>query len=175
MKRNLFITIVAILICGTSIFAQTQKIGYVDSQIILNQYAAAIKAQGDLDALTNLWSAQLDSMTTKYQQKLSDYQKQANVMSEEQKVAAQQDVVDMEQKIMDFRRKKFSQPDGEIYSKQEEIFAPVKAKIYAAIEKVANEEGMKFIFDKSGDILLLYADGAFDVTYKVLDQLKRGN
>ena len=175
MKRNLFITIVAILICGTSIFAQTQKIGYVDSQIILNQYAAAIKAQGDLDALTNLWSAQLDSMTTQYQQKLSDYQKQANVMSEEQKVAAQQDVVNMEQKIMDFRRKKFSQPDGEIYSKQEEIFAPVKAKIYAAIEKVANEEGMKFIFDKSGDILLLYADGAFDVTYKVLDQLKRGN
>ena len=96
-------------------------------------------------------------------------------MSEEQKVAAQQDVVNMEQKIMDFRRQKFSQPDGEIYAKQDEIFAPVKAKIYAAIEKVAVEEGMKFIFDKSGDILLLYADSAFDVTFKVLDQLKRGN
>ena len=175
VKRNLFITIAAILICGTSLFAQSQKIGYVDSQIILTQYAAAIKAQGDLDALTNLWSAQLDSMTAQYQQKLSDYQKQANVMSEEQKVAAQQDVVNMEQKIMDFRRKKFSQPDGEICSKQEEISAPIKTKIYAAIEKVATEEGMKFIFDKSGDILLLYADAAFDVTYKVLDQLKRGN
>ena len=81
----------------------------------------------------------------------------------------------MEQKIVDFRRKKFSQPDGEIYVKQEQIFEPVKTKIYAAIEKVAKEEGMKFVFDKSGDILLLYADSAFDITFKVLDQLKRGN
>ena len=175
MKRKLSIAVAVFLICGTSVFAQAQKIGYVDSQVILTQYAAAIKAQGDLDALTNLWSSQLDSMTAQYQKKLSDYQKQANVMSEEQKVAAQQDVVNMEQKIMDFRRQKFSQPDGEIYAKQDEIFAPVKAKIYAAIEKVAVEEGMKFIFDKSGDILLLYADSAFDVTFKVLDQLKRGN
>jgi len=156
-------------------FAQGEKMGYVDSQIILTQFPAAIKAQGDLDALTNLWSAQLDSMTLGYQQALSNYQQQANTMPEEQQLAAQQNIVGMEQKIVDFRRKKFSQPDGEIYVKQEQIFEPVKTKIYAAIEKVAKEEGMKFVFDKSGDILLLYADSAFDITFKVLDQLKRGN
>jgi outer membrane protein len=156
-------------------FAQGEKIGYVDSQIILTQYPAAIKAQGDLDALTNLWSAQLDSMTLGYQQALSNYQQQANTMPEDQQLAAQQNIVGMEQKIVEFRRQKFSQPDGEIYIKQEEIFAPVKANIYSAIEKVAKEESMKFIFDKSGDILLLYADSSFDVTFKVLDQLKRGN
>jgi len=33
---------------------------------------------------------------------------------------------------------------------------------------------MQFIFDKSGDIVLLYADAAFDITFKVLDNLKRG-
>ena len=38
---------------------------------------------------------------------------------------------------MDFRRAKFTQGTGEIYKKQEELFAPIKAKIYAAIEKVA--------------------------------------
>jgi outer membrane protein len=96
-------------------------------------------------------------------------------MPEDQQLAAQQNIVGMEQKIVDFRRKKFSQPDGEIYVKQEQIFEPVKTQIYASIEKVAKEEGMKFVFDKSGDILLLYADSAFDITFKVLDQLKRGN
>jgi outer membrane protein len=164
-----------LFISSVSIFAQGQKMGYVDSQIILNQYPAAIKAQGDLDAITNLWSSQLDSMTLEYQQALSNYQQQANTMPEDQQLAAQQNIVGMEQKIVDFRRKKFSQPDGEIYVKQEQIFEPVKTKIYAAIEKVAIEEGMKFVFDKSGDILLLYADSAFDITFKVLDQLKRGN
>lgn len=175
MKKNLLIIATILFISSISMFAQGEKMGYVDSQIILTQFPAAIKAQGDLDALTNLWSAQLDSMTLEYQQALSNYQQQANTMPEEQQLAAQQNIVGMEQKIVDFRRKKFSQPDGEIYVKQEQIFEPVKTKIYAAIEKVAKEEGMKFVFDKSGDILLLYADSAFDITFKVLDQLKRGN
>ena len=163
------------VICGGVLFAQTpQKIGYVDSQIILTQLPAAIKAQGDLDAITNMWSNQLDSMTLAYQQSLADYQKQAATMNDEQKLAKQQELIGMEQNILNFRNKKFAQPNGEIYLKQEEIFEPVKQKIYAAIEKVAKEEGMQFVFDKSGDILLLYADSAFDITFKVLDDLKRG-
>ncbi len=175
MKNKLIIVVAAILVYGTSSFAQGLKLGYVDSQIILTQLPAAIKAQGDLDALTNLWSAQLDSMTLGYQQALKNYQQQAGTMTEEKQLEAQQNIVGMEQKIVDFRRKKFSQPDGEIFVKQEEIFAPVKNQIYAAIEKVAKDESMKFVFDKSGDIILLYADSAFDITYKVLDYLKRGN
>ena len=175
MKKNLLIITAILFISSISMFAQGEKIGYVDSQIILTQYPAAIKAQGDLDAVTNLWSAQLDSMTLGYQQALSNYQQQAQTMPEDQQLAAQQTIVGLEQRIVEFRRQKFSQPDGEIYVKQEQIFAPVKTSIYASIEKVAKEEGMKFIFDKSGDILLLYADSAYDITFKVLDQLKRGN
>jgi len=174
VKNNLLVIVAILFISSTSIFSQGEKIGYVDSQIILTQYPAAIKAQGDLDALTNLWSAQIDSMTLEYQQTLSNYQQQASVMTEEQQLAAQQTIVGMEQRVVEFRRIKFSQPDGEIFQKQENIFAPVKTSIYDAIQKVAKEEGMKFIFDKSGDILLLYADSSFDVTFKVLDQLKRG-
>lgn len=174
--KKFSLILLAIVVLTFSSYAQTpQKIGYVDSQIILTQLPEAIKAQGDLDALTNLWSAQVDSMTLKYQQSLADYQKQANTMAEDKKLAAQQTLIKMEQDILEFRRQKFGQGSGEIYLKQEEIFTPVKNKIYTAIQQVAKDEGMQFVFDKSGDIILLYADAAFDVTYKVLDKLKRGN
>ena len=173
--KNIISVIIILITTGTFLFSQELKIGYVDSQVILTQLPAAIKAQGDLDAITNFWASQLDSMTLSYQQGLADYQKQAGTMTDEQKLARQQQLIAMEQNILDFRNKKFSQQSGEIYKKQEEIFAPVKQKIYEAIEVVAKEEGMKFIFDKSGDILLLYADAGFDVTFKVLDKLKRGN
>ena len=66
----------AFLLSSTSAFAQTaQKLGYVDSQTILTQLPESIKAQGDLDALTNKWTAQLDSMTQSYQGALANYQK----------------------------------------------------------------------------------------------------
>lgn len=165
----------ALIFLSINSFAQSAlKIGYVDSEVILTQFSEAIKAQGDLDALTSRWSAQLDSMTLGYQQAIADYQKQAETMKEPQKLEAQQKIVKMEQDIMEFRRIKFTQGTGEIYKKQEEYFAPVKSKIYAAIQKVAKEENMQFVFDKSGDIILLYADSSFDITFKVLDTLKRG-
>ncbi len=155
--------------------AQTQqKIGFVDSQIILTQLPEAIKAQGDLDALANKWTAQLDSMTQELQQEYADYQKQANTMPEDKRTVAQQNLIQKEQAIQEFRRQKFAQQTGELYKKQEEIFNPIKEKIYKAIQEVATAEGMQFIFDKSGDIILLYADPAYDMTYRVMDKLKRG-
>ncbi len=173
MKK--YLLIISVFIFGTS-FAQTNlKIGYVDSEVILSQFSESIKAQGDLDALTSKWTSQLDSMTQAYQASIQDYQKKAETMPDDKKLEAQQRIVRMEQEILEFRRQKFQQGSGEIFKKQEEIFAPVKKKIYDAIKKVAKEENMSFVFDKSGDILLLYADESFEITFKVLDILKRGN
>ena len=174
MKK--YLLIISFLIFAVNVmFAQTQKFGYVDSQVILTQFPASIKAQGDLDALTNLWLAQIDSMSLGYQQGLADYQKQAGTMTDAQKQVKQQELITMEQTILEFRNQKFNQQGGEIFLKQEEIFEPVKQKIYNAIEQVAKEEGMQFVLDKSGDIILLYADAAFDITFKVLDKLRIGN
>jgi outer membrane protein len=164
-----------LLISTVAIFAQNpQKIGYVDSQIILTQLPEAIKAQSDLDAMTSVWSSQVDSMKLALQQQYADVQKQLTTMTDEQKQIKQKELIEKEQQIYAFQNQKFGQPNGEIYQKQETIFEPVKKKIYAAIEQVAKEESMQFIFDKSGDILLLYADASFDITFKVLDSLKRG-
>ena len=173
--KKILLVLTLILTISNFLAAQTPlKLGYVDSQVILSQFSEAIKAQGELDAMTNKWSAQVDSMTLAYQQALADYQKQANTMPEDKKLDAQKTLIAQEQSIIDFRRVKFGQ-NGEIYQKQEEIFNPVKQKIYTAIEQVAKTESMQFVFDKSGDILLLYADSAFDITFQVLDKLKRGN
>lgn len=172
MRRYLLFIL---LISTVTIFAQSpQKIGYVDSQIILTQLPEAIKAQSDLDALTTVWSNQVDSMKLVLQQQYADVQKQLATMTEDQKQIKQKELIDKEQQIYAYQNQKFGQPNGEIYQKQETIFDPVKKKIYAAIEQIAKDEGMHFIFDKSGDILLLYADTSYDITFKVLDSLKRG-
>ena len=64
--------------------------------------------------------------------------------------------------------------DGEYYQKQDQVMKPIKEKIFKAIDSVSKEEAMQFVFDKAGDVILLKADSQFDITYKVLDLLKRG-
>lgn len=158
-----------------AVFAQTnQKIGWVDSEVILQQYAPAIKAQSDLDALTAKWTKSIDSMTTDLQTSYSEAQKQFTNMTPDKQKEVQQQLVQKEQAMQQFRQQKFGQPNGELFIKQEEFLKPIKAKILDAIDYVRGKEGMSFVFDKTGDVILLFADAQYDITNAVLDKLKRG-
>ena len=168
-------TLIILVVASASIFAQSnQKIGWVNSEIILQQYPPAIKAQSDLDALTAKWTGSIDSMTTELQTSYSEAQKQFANMTPDKQREVQQELVQKEQTIQQFRQQKFGQPNGELFIKQEELLQPIKAKILEAIEKVKDDEGMNFVFDKTGDVLLLFADPKYDITNAVLDRLKRG-
>jgi len=174
VKKYIFI-VAALLIFGYNLQAQNSvKIGYVDSEEILKALPEAIKAQGELDALINQWNDVIDSMAQALQQAYGDYQKQQNTMPKNKKMETQQRLVQQQQVMEEYRRQKFAQGTGEIYQKQDQLLKPVKEKIFEAIEATAKEENMQFVFDKSGDIILLYADASFNITYKVLDRLKRG-
>jgi outer membrane protein len=168
--------LVFFVLTGINLFAQTTplKIGYVDSEVILKTFPEAIKAQGELDALISKWNDQVDSMTAALQSEYQLYQKNSPAMKEDKKMEAQQKLIQQQQQIEDFRKQKFTQGTGEIYKKQEELLKPVKAKIFAAIENIAKADSMQFVFDKSGDIILLYADSSFDITFDVLKLLKNG-
>jgi len=148
----------SLILFTAALFAQTTqpqtatlKIGYVDSEVILAQYPEAIKAKSDLEGLVAKWRKDLDSMQT-------DLQK----------------VVEKEQRAQQFQQAKFAQPNGEYFVRQEQLMKPVKEKIFKAIDEVSNSEAMQFVFDKAGEVVLLKADAQFDITFKVLDLLKRG-
>ncbi len=166
------LTIIALFFAVTAtLFAQKQKTGYVDTQVILAQYAPAIKANSDLTAIGKTWKAQIDSMQQALQAGYAAYQKQAATMKPDQQKQLQQTLIQQEQYMQKFNQDKFGQ-QGELAQKQDEMMQPIRDKIYQAIEKVSKKQNMQFIFDKAGDVLLLYADPQYDMTFKVLDLLK---
>lgn len=179
MKKT---TLLLLFILSSALFAQTQtpaavaplKLGYVDSEVILAQYPEAIKAKSDLDGMVAKWKKDVDSMTTELQKSYADYQKQTQTLKQDQLQKIQQGIVEKEQKVTQFREQKFSQPNGEYFQRQDQLMKPVKEKIFRAIDEVSKEESMQFVFDKAGEVILLHADSQFDITYKVLDRLKRG-
>ncbi len=175
------IIVFALIVFSTSLFAQTQttqptplKIGYVDSEVILAQYPEAIKAKADLDGLVAKWRKDLDSMKTDIQKISDDYQKQAKTMKPEEVKAAEAKYGEKVQRAQQYQDSKFNQPNGEYFVKQDQFMKPIKEKIFKAIDEVSKEENMQFVFDKAGEVILLKADPQFDITYKVLDLLKRG-
>ncbi len=171
MKKVLFIFLI---IAGSITFAQTQKVGFVNTQTIMEQFSGAIAAQAKIDGILSGLTSKRDSMTQSLQVAYDNYQKQQGTMTEEKKAQAQQELVKKQQEIQQYEQAKFSQPNGEIYVENEKVMAPVREKVKSAINEVAKQLGYNFIFDKSSEVLLLYADEAFDITLEVLIKLKKG-
>ncbi len=173
MRKALIIFV--LLLSIFPLFAQqaTIRIGYVDSQVILQQLPEAQKIQKELDDLLKKYQSELDQIVKTYQGKIDEYQKKEAMLSAQAKEQMQREILELERKIYEYREQKLG-PQGEFESEREKRLKPLRDKITDAIESVAKEEKLNFVFDKAGDVILLYADKQFDITFRVLDKLTRG-
>ncbi len=169
MRKYFFILAVVLLFSGLT-NAQL-KIGYVDSDTIMDKLPDAQDAQAKLDAQIKEWQTELNKLESAWKEKYDDYEKRKLIMSDQTRAEAEGELVKMEEKMNDYRQKKFG-ANGELFQKQEEVMKPIQNRVFDAIKKVAEEEDLDFVFDRSGDILFLYAKDKYDITNLVLEKLK---
>jgi outer membrane protein len=173
VKKYVF-ALLAIAMCITGARAQSQKIGYVNSAKIFQELPAAQEAQRKIDALGKPIQDSLEAMQRELQTRYDEYQKKEALMTETAKKAEQQKLVEFQRKAEEYRVAKLGN-EGELARETEKLLTPLRDRIKNAIAAVAKEEKYSFVFDKTETIqILLYGDPAHDVTFKVIDRLKRG-
>lgn len=168
MKKILF----AIVLAFTTLSVNAQlKIGYVDSDTIMERLPDAKDAQTRLDAFIAEWQEELKKMENEWQTKYDDYEQRKLIMSDQKRAETEKELVALENKITNYRQQKFG-PTGELFKKQTEIMEPVQNKVFNVIQEVAEDEELDFVFDRSGDIIFLYAKPDYDITALVLEKLE---
>jgi outer membrane protein len=156
--------------------AQQLRFGFVNSSVIMTQFEEAQRVSRQLETLASDWENELRQKIQNLQEKYEDFQRKQGMMTEQARIEEQQSLFELEQEINQFQREKFQQPGGEFFVEQERLFRPVREKILGAIEAIAQQENLNFVLDKTDDVpVLLYAESRYDITFKVLDYLKRGS
>ncbi|MCB0284069.1 MAG: OmpH family outer membrane protein [Calditrichae bacterium] len=166
--KLLFILVLTTMVL-TPAFAQ--KLAYVHSQRVLNEFEEYKGVQNKLTEIQNKYQAEYDQLVKEYQTLLDEIESQSLLLSPEKK---QEKERMMQQKAMEIEKYKYEKlgPQGEIYKKQAELGQPVLDKINAVIKKIGEDEGYDFIFD--GAVGILWAKPAHDITQQVLDELNKG-
>ena len=170
MRRILFSCVLLLLAFSGLSYGQV-KIGYVDSDAIMDKLPDAQDAKQKLDVLVQEWQGELNKIENSWKTKYDDYEKRKLIMTDQSRAELEAELVKLEKQISDYREKKFG-TNGEMFQKQDELMKPVQNKVFTAIKEVAQEEDYDYVFDRSGDILLLYAKDKYDITVKVLNKLK---
>ncbi len=147
------------------------KIGYVDSDTIMDNVPDVQDARQKLDAFIKEWQNELKRLENEYQNKKNDFEKRNLIMTDQLRVEAQSELDEMEKNLTQYRDNKFG-PKGELFQKQDELMKPLQNKIFNVIQEIAEDEDLDFVFDRSGDIMLLYAKAEYDLTAQVIEKLK---
>jgi len=147
------------------------KIGYVDSNEIMNNFDEVRQVQADLEKEQRRLESEFNELVFGLDSLKQDYDRQRLLMSDTRRNEKENEITNKEKSVQKFQLDKFG-PEGEIYRIQNELLKPVLAKIDAAIQKVGSERGYDFILDAMSGALL-YALDSHNLTEDVMDELAK--
>ncbi len=167
---NKFFIAVCFFILAASTQIQAQKFAFVDSEYILGKMPEYKAAQKKLDDMSSDWQKDIEKRLAEIDKMYKDYQAEQVVLTQDQQQKKQQEIVDKEKSLKDFQKSKFGQ-GGELEKKKQELIKPLQDKIFDAVQKIAKQRGLDFIFDKNGEMIMLVANIKYDLSIEVLEEM----
>ena len=158
-----FLTALITLISLTS-FAQTTKVGTIDTEYALSQMPELAPAEDSLRAYQERLGKQLADKTANYDKIFKEAQANFESMTDAEKKAKQEELAGLENDLANFRR------NGSqlIELKQNALLRPLYVKISENVATVAKQLGYTQILNIGNNNNLAYIDPAYDITSIVL-------
>jgi len=154
------------------IYAEGQKIGYVDIQYIMSQNEDARLAHADVEKEANRLKIEYETKAILLDSLMRDYQSLEMMLTDQIKLEKQTVMQELSIELENFQMKYFGQPNGEIYVMLAERMAPIERLIMTAIEEVAAEKSYDFVLDVSQGFIL-HALDSWNLTELVIDKLNK--
>ncbi len=161
-----------IVIAARPLPQETLKIGYVNSQEILAKFKDAQDAQKRLQEIIKGWEQEASQMQNQIRELQDQLESQSLLLSEEKKAEKNQELQQMYLNYQQFSQQKFG-PQGEAYTKQQELMQPVQQKVLGVISDLGKEKGFDYIFDSVAGNIVFAADDQPDLTQEVIDRLNK--
>jgi len=155
-------------------FANAQKFGYIDSDFILSKMPEYAKAQSEIDQLSAAWQKEIEDMQRKVESLYATFAAEQVLLTEEMKKERQDEIRKKENELKDYQKKVFGF-EGLFFLKKQELIKPLQDKVFDAVEKVAKANRLAIIFDKAGELVMIYTDPRHDYTDFVLEELGLGD
>ena len=159
-----------LLSSGTAIQAQDQKIGFFESDYILDQIPEYEGIQQQLQLLSEGWKEELGAMEQEITLMEEDFAAKEILYTDEVRTQRQNEIRQMKRQRDQFMAQKFG-PEGEYFTRQRDLLEPLQRRVFGAVRTVAQRQGFDMVFDRSGDIYLVYARSEWNLNEDILREL----
>lgn len=164
-----------LLISFLSIVAQAQtargvKIGYIDMEYILEKVPDYADAMNQLEQKAQKWKQEVEIKRTAMNV-LKDNLKTERVLLTKELIEEREEEISFQEKeLLDYQEKRFG-PKGDLMIQKTVLVKPIQDQIFTIVQDVAEQRKFDFIFDRSSDLTMLFADRKHDISEFVVRKL----
>lgn len=165
MKRIIIILLILFPLIN---FAE-EKIGYVDTDRVINSYKGLSPLKSQINMQINQWKRELGAKKLEIKRLKEDLNNKELVISNEMKLEKENEIKRKEREYAQFIDSIWGE-GGLLEKKKKEYSRIITVKIDTIIKRIAQEEGYTIIFDKSKSGII-YSKDVIDITNDVIDAL----
>jgi outer membrane protein len=134
----------------------------------MNEYK---EAQAEVEKLAKGWEAEVQKMYQEAEVLQADLKAEEVLLTKEMYQERQTEIDKKWKEIKEYQKQIFGF-EGLYFLKKKELIKPVQDVVFEAVEIVAKNNRLQIVFDKSGELVMIYTDPIHDYTDYVLEELK---
>jgi outer membrane protein len=167
--RNLWFALAGLALLGSTqtLDAQTVRVGYIDSQVILSEAPGAQEAQQEFDREMERFRGEIQRMGEDLERLITSYQQQERTLSPEARDARQNEI---RLKEMEYQQR-VDEMEMEAAERRQVLVEPILERMTQAIETIRSEGEYAVIFDTASRAIVA-ADPQLDLTGEVIRRLQ---
>ncbi|MEZ4858848.1 MAG: OmpH family outer membrane protein [Flavobacteriaceae bacterium] len=170
--KNL-ILLVTVLCFSLQMEAQRgARIGYIDMEYILESVPEYQEATTQLEGKVQKWKKDLEKMAKEIDQMKLDLANEKVLLTKELIEEREEEIKILEDEMLSYQQNRFG-PNGDLDIQRRQLVQPIQDQVFNIVQEIAEAQKYDFIFDKSADIVMLFAAKRNDISDQVLRQINR--
>lgn len=165
-----------VLLAGATVFLaaytlQAQNYMIVNTEKIFKSIPAYVQALETLDQQAENYQKNIDDAYAQIEALYQDYQSKKSMLPEASRAVREDEIIQREREVIKYEETVFGQ-EGELFKKRLELIKPIQDKVFAAIDKYAEDNNFGLVLDIASNPSILYYTPSLDKTEEIIELTK---
>ncbi len=171
--KNLLFFALALLCFSFAAEAQRGvRIGYIDMEYILENVPEYKEASTQLDGKVQRWKKDIEKQANEIDQMKLNLSNERVLLTKELVEEREEEIKIKEDEMLKYQQDRFG-PGGDLVIQRRQLVQPIQDQVFAIVQEIATNRKYDFIFDKSADVVMLFAAERNDISDQVLRSINR--
>jgi len=171
-KKLLFISLILLCFTFSANAQRGVRIGYIDMEYILENVPEYKEASIQLDGKVQRWKKDIEKKIDQVELLKINLSTERVLLTTELIEEREEDIKILEDEMLEYQQARFG-PSGDLFIQRRQLVQPIQDQVFNIVQEIAVNKKYDFIFDKSADIVMLFAAERHDISDMVLRSINR--